>query len=68
MEFGSGINRIPGLVWNMFSHPLTTELHELRRVQFWKRFSAKFVKFYNKFGSFNVQIGDKFKNIIFIVC
>ena len=32
------------------------KLHELRGVQFLKRFSAKFVKFSAKCGSLNVQI------------
>ena len=42
--------------------------HELRRVQFKKRFSAQFVQFSDKFGSLNVQIRNNFKNIIFIAC
>ena len=47
---------------------LKEKLHELRRVKFLKRFSAKFVKFAVKFGSLNVQIRYNFKNIIFIAC
>ena len=37
------------------------ELHELRGVQFFKRFPAKYVKFSTKFGSLNVQIRNNFK-------
>ena len=37
------------------------KLHELRGVQFLKRFSAKFV-------SLNVPIRNNFTNIIFIAC
>ena len=43
------------------------ELHELCRVQLFKRFSAKFVKFSAKLGYFNLQIRNTFKNVIFIV-
>ena len=42
------------------------KLHELRKVQFLKSFSAKFFKFSAKFGSLNMQIRHYFKNIIFI--
>ena len=44
------------------------KLHELRGVQFFKIFSAKFVKFSTKFGYLHTQMGNKFKNIIFISC
>ena len=44
------------------------KLHELPRVQFLKRFSAKFVIFSAKFWFLNIQIRNKFKNIIFIAC
>ena len=42
--------------------------HEIRRVQFLKRSSAKFVQFYAKFRPLNVQIRNNFKNIRFIAC
>ena len=32
------------------------ELHELRKVKFFKRFSAKFVNISAKFGLLNIQI------------
>ena len=44
------------------------ELHELRGVQYFKRYSAKFVNFSAKFGSLNIQIRNNLKNIIFISC
>ena len=44
------------------------ELHELRGVQLFKRFSAKFVNFSVKLESLNVQIRNNFKNVIFIAC
>ena len=46
--------------------PGKNELHELRGVQFFKWFSAKFVLFSAKFGSLNMQIRNNFKNVIFI--
>ena len=44
------------------------KLHELLRVQLFKRFSGKFVNFPAEFGSLNVQIRNNFRNVNFIVC
>ena len=44
------------------------ELHDLRGVQLFFRFSAKFVNFSAKFESLNMQIRNDLKIVIFIVC
>ena len=44
------------------------KLHKLHGVNFFKRFSAKFVNFFAKFGCLNLHIRNNLNNVIFIAC
>ena len=45
-----------------------TELHELRGVQIYLRFSAKLEDFSAQFGFLDVKVRNNFQNVIFIAC